>query len=172
MSRRVPSIETTRITAALEDASRDLLAFLARRAGDDDAADLLADVALTAWRRPASMPEQSEGARMWLFGIARNTLANAQRSERRRWSLADRVRTEMTTATPTASPDTDQALEIRAALDTLEPDDAELIRLIHWDGFSVRESAELLGLNESTARSRHARAKDALRQALQPEQRK
>jgi DNA-directed RNA polymerase specialized sigma24 family protein len=62
-----------------------------------------------------------------------------------------------------------RALEIRAALDTLEPDDAELIRLIHWDGFSVWESAELLGLNESTAGSRHARAKDALRRALEPE---
>ncbi|WP_243732870.1 MULTISPECIES: sigma-70 region 4 domain-containing protein [unclassified Rathayibacter] len=38
---------------------------------------------------------------------------------------------------------------------------------MHWDGFSPREAAELLGLNESTARSRHQRAKDALCRALE-----
>jgi RNA polymerase sigma-70 factor (ECF subfamily) len=38
--------------------------------------------------------------------------------------------------------------------------------LIHWDGFSVVEAAELLGLNPSTARGRYAAARTALREAL------
>ena len=38
--------------------------------------------------------------------------------------------------------------------------------LIHWDGFSVAEAAEILGLNASTARGRYAAAREQLRQAL------
>ena len=38
--------------------------------------------------------------------------------------------------------------------------------LIHWDGLTITEAAELLGLNASTARSRYAAARTTLRQAL------
>jgi RNA polymerase sigma-70 factor, ECF subfamily len=38
--------------------------------------------------------------------------------------------------------------------------------LIHWDGFTIVEAAELLGLNASTARSRYAAARQILREAL------
>lgn len=42
----------------------------------------------------------------------------------------------------------------------------ELIMLIHWDGMTVAQAAELLGLNPSTARTRYATARSALREAL------
>ena len=38
--------------------------------------------------------------------------------------------------------------------------------LIHWDGFTIVEAAEILGLNPSTARSRYAAARELLRDAL------
>ena len=38
--------------------------------------------------------------------------------------------------------------------------------LIHWDGLTIIEAAELLGLNASTARSRYAAARASLREAL------
>lgn len=39
--------------------------------------------------------------------------------------------------------------------------------LIHWDGLTIVEAAELLRLNASTARGRYAGARTALREALQ-----
>jgi RNA polymerase sigma-70 factor (ECF subfamily) len=38
--------------------------------------------------------------------------------------------------------------------------------LIHWDGMTVTQAAELIGLNPSTARTRYAAARSALREAL------
>ena len=38
--------------------------------------------------------------------------------------------------------------------------------LIHWDGVTVAQAAELIGLNASTARTRYAAARAALRDAL------
>lgn len=39
---------------------------------------------------------------------------------------------------------------------------AELIALVHWDGFALVDAAALLRINPSTVRTRYARAKDRL----------
>jgi RNA polymerase sigma-70 factor (ECF subfamily) len=38
--------------------------------------------------------------------------------------------------------------------------------LVHWDGMSIAEAAEILAINPSTARSRYAQAKESLRTKL------
>jgi RNA polymerase sigma-70 factor (ECF subfamily) len=50
----------------------------------------------------------------------------------------------------------------RSAPATREP----LVRLVHWERFSIAEAAEVLGVPASTARGRYAQAKDVLRAAL------
>ena len=55
---------------------------------------------------------------------------------------------------------------MRDAIDRLDPDLAELVRLIHWDRMTIVQAAELLSIPDSTARTRYARAKDHLRAAL------
>ncbi len=55
---------------------------------------------------------------------------------------------------------------MRDAIDRLAPDLGELVRLVHWERFSLAEAAELLGIPASTARGRYQRAKDDLRIAL------
>src|SRR3954470_22627326 len=65
-----------------------LLRYLVRRSASvEDAADLLAEVYLVAWRRIDDVPPGDE-ARLWLFGVARRTLANQHRGERRETELA------------------------------------------------------------------------------------
>ncbi|MGB4779584.1 RNA polymerase sigma factor [Microbacterium sp.] len=59
------------LTAALTAASPDILAYLQRRVGLDDAPDLLGETMVVAWRRAGDLPDDPERARMWLFGIAR-----------------------------------------------------------------------------------------------------
>ena len=53
------------------------------------------------------------------------------------------------------------------ALAGLSERDQELIRLVIWDGFGVGEAGTVLGMKESTARSRYARAKSRLRHELE-----
>ena len=86
-------MEVTRaLETALAAASPSLFSYLQRRVGFDDAADLLGETMVVGWRRAKDLPDDPERARMWLFGIARKTLLNHARGERRRWALADRIR--------------------------------------------------------------------------------
>ncbi|KRB38071.1 RNA polymerase sigma factor [Microbacterium sp. Root180] len=157
------SRDDRRLTAALSAASPDLLAYLQRRVGPDDAPDLLGETMVVAWRRVADLPDDAERVRMWLFGIARGTLLNHARGERRRWALADRIR--VTVADVTA-PAADEGVEVRDAIARLGADDAELVRLVHWERMTLVQAAELLGIPDSTARTRYARVKEQLRTAL------
>lgn len=159
MSRRDDALNAT-----LSAASADLLSYLQRRVGLDDAPDLLGETMVIAWRRVADLPSDPERARMWLFGIARGTLLNHVRGERRRWALADRIRGHA--KTDAASPAVDEGAEVRDAIARLDPDLGELVRLVHWERFSLVEAAEVLGIPASTARGRYSRAKEELRAAL------
>lgn len=155
------------LTVALEHSAADILSYLSRRVGHDDAPDLLGETMVVAWRRVRELPVDPERARMWLFGIARGTLQNHARGERRRWALVDRIRQH--TGADAAAPPSDTGAEVRDAIARLEPDLAELVRLVHWDGFSLVDAAELLGIASSTARGRYQRAKNELRAALSME---
>lgn len=153
-----------RITAALSASSADLLAYLQRRVGPDDAPDLLGETMVVAWRRVDDLPVDPEQARMWLFGIARNTLLNHTRGQRRRWALADRIRG--TSTSEAVAPSADDGAEVRDAIERLEPDLRELIQLVHWESMTIAQAAGVLEISESTARTRYARAKEHLRAAL------
>jgi RNA polymerase sigma factor (sigma-70 family) len=153
--------------AVLNEAAPDLLTYLRRRVGDDDAPDQLAETLATAWRRIRVMPEDPEEARRWLFGIAYHTLLNHARGARRRHSLADRVRTVL--AVGPGVPAADDGLEVRDAIARLDPRLAELVRLVHWEGHTLAEAADILGIPASTARNRYQTAKRQLRSILKPE---
>ncbi len=155
----------TRLTAALHGCSDDLLRYFLRRLDPEDAADAAAEVMAIAWTRVHALPTAAEEARMWLFGIARNVLLHAQRGSIRRSHLADRLRV---TLRARHAPAADQGLELRDAIDRLDGDLAELVRLVHWDGFTLAEAAVLLDIPSSTARGRYQRARKALQDALAP----
>jgi RNA polymerase sigma factor (sigma-70 family) len=156
-----------RAEAVLQDAlttsARDLLRYLEYRIGSDDAPDALSDVLLTAWRRAEDLPDDGPEARLWLFGIARNTVLNARRTSRRRSNLTEHLRRH---TTETDAESADAGIEVRDAINRLEPELAELIRTVHWDGFTVAEAARLLDLPPSTATSRYQRAREKLRRSL------
>ena len=122
-----------RLTAAISESSDDLLRFFLRRLEREDAADAVAEVMATAWKRVNALPTASDEARMWLFGIARNVLLHARRGNVRRSQLADKLRT---TLSARSAPPADAGLDIRTAIDGLDDDLAELVRLVHWDGFT------------------------------------
>lgn len=152
------------VRTALEDSADDLLRYLERRVHvPADAADLLSDTMLHAWRRAEHCPDDRQRRRMWLFTIAANVLANHRRSSKRRLRLASRLREHFTSE---VTPDHAERSAVRDAVLRLHDTHRELVMLIHWDGLTITEAAELLGLNASTARSRYAAARSTLRDAL------
>lgn len=161
-----PNPQAQRLTEALLRESPDLLRYFRRRVTEpEDAADLLAETGLTAWRRVRDLPADDEGARRWLFTVAHNTYLNHQRGSRRRHALADRVRTILSRAEQ-VSPPSDEGIEVRDAIDNLPAELAEIVRLIHWDGLTVTEAAEVIGVSSSTARARYQRARAEVRETL------
>ncbi len=150
---------------ALADAAPALLGYFLRRVEPpEDAADLVSETMAAAWRASRRMPAEPEAARMWLFGVARNVLRNHERGARRRDALVDRLRLAIGAVAP--PPDAEALAEVRAAVAALPSELAELVRLVHWDGFTIEEAAAFLDLPASTARGRHQRAKLLLREAL------
>lgn len=162
-------VNRDQLTNAFVADAQALLNYFERRVGIQEAPDLLAEVMATAWRRITVLPRDTEQARMWLFGIARNVLSDHARGERRRWRLADRVRS-LTTAADVTTSAIDTHSEVQDAVSRLPDDLAELVRLVHWDGFTIAEAAELTGVTASTARGRYQRARAQLRVALFPEE--
>ncbi|RYP86753.1 sigma-70 family RNA polymerase sigma factor [Nocardioides guangzhouensis] len=154
------------LRGALRANSEALLAYFERRVSPrEDAADLLGDTMLHVWRRRRDLPPgDATQQRMWLFTIAGRVLANHRRSSRRRLALTERLRTHLTDAG--AVPDPTEANAVRDAVLRLPPRHREIVTLVHWDGFTLAEAAEVLGLNQSTARSRYAAARTKLKNAL------
>jgi RNA polymerase sigma-70 factor (ECF subfamily) len=153
-----------RVERLIEANAQALLAFFMRRtAQPEDSADLLGDTLLVVWRKARSLPADDGEARMWLFGVARKVLSTQRRGQKRRDALQERLRSELSVI---ISRQDDDHPELSVALSRLDPLDQEIIRLVHWDGFTQAQSARLLDLEEGTVRSRHHRARQRLRSLL------
>lgn len=143
-----------------------ILAYALRRVADpEDAADVLAETFLVAWRRLDDLPPRSE-ARFWLIGVARRALANQRRGETRRSKLVERLCAELAVDLGRIRAETPDGGEVLAALATLDPADQELLRLNAWEGLEPSEAARVLGISSVAARSRLHRARGRLRRAL------
>jgi RNA polymerase sigma factor (sigma-70 family) len=157
----------TRFRRLFDDAERDLLSYALRRVQrPEDAADVVAETFLVAWRRLDDVPQGAE-ARLWLYGVARRQLANQRRGQLRRSQLVDRLRAELpdALAAPTGNED-ERARHVRAALQRLGDDDRELLMLSSWEGLSPAELAAVFDLSAVTLRSRLHRARKRLRAQL------
>ncbi|UOV99940.1 sigma-70 family RNA polymerase sigma factor [Agrococcus sp. SCSIO52902] len=161
-----------RLTALVADAADDLLGYFLRRVpAPEDAADLLGETLLALAAGADRIPHAPVDARRWAFGVARRTLlAGRRRHVQRAQRDAARIDALRMAAIDAAGhPGSDRDLErrrVREAVQTLPERDRELLMLVHWDGFSLQEAARHLGIRPSTASTRHARAKAALRVLL------
>jgi len=133
---------------------------LRRTASSEDAADILAETFLTAWRRLGDLPP-GDDATLWLYGVARRVLANYYRGERRRSALADRLREELAHSyTPPVI--TGEPAGLAAALRRLPEPDRELLTLAAWEGLDYGQLAVVLGCSRNAVRIRLHRARTRL----------
>jgi RNA polymerase sigma factor (sigma-70 family) len=156
-----------RFRRLFDDTERDLVAYAVRRVDrPEDAADVVAETFLVAWRRLDDVPPGHE-ARLWLYGVARRQLANQRRGQLRRSRLADRLRAELPAAVAgVMSAEDHRVAAVRAALARLEEEDREILRLTSWEGLTPGEIAAVLRVPGVTVRSRLHRARRRLRTEL------
>jgi len=134
-------------------------------AGDDAVADEAVEAAwVVAWRKLDQVrgPEQ---LRPWLVSVAANEVRHLLRQRRRRAEVELPLDPA---AAPTATgPDTGAAaVDLRAALARLDPDDAALLAMRYVAGFDSNELALATGISPSGTRSRIERLLNRLREDL------
>lgn len=130
-----------------------------------DAADVVSETFLVAWRRLSHVPDGGE-ARPWLYGVARKVLANQRRGTRRRGNLGARLRDELRTCVPDPADGVALTADVRAAMARLGAGDQEVLALHLWEGLEPREIAQVLGLTAVVVRPRLSRARARLRDLL------
>ena len=131
-----------------------------RRLSVHDANDAVADIFVTAWRKIDGIPAGPE-ARLWLYGVARNAVRNAQRSGRRRARLVAKTGSVANVPDPGPEEIVVRRAEDRRVLDAmtqLKPDDQEALRLHLWEELPHVEVGAVLGISPDAARVRIARA--------------
>jgi len=131
----------------------------------EDAADVVAETFLVAWRRLGDVPAEPR-TRLWLYGVARRVLANRRRGERRRTALGERLAADLAAVVPDHAPAVAERLRYGHALDRLGDGDREVILLHAWEGLEPREIAEVLGVSAVAVRSRLSRARARFRVLL------
>ena len=157
----------TRFTRLYREHGRAVLGYALRRVDDsEDAADVVAETFLVAWRRLGEVPI-GEAERLWLYATARLVLANLHRSERRRTRLGQRLSETLRDELTTSPAPSGEAAEVLRAMRGLAEDDRELLLLIAWEELSPGEAARVLGISALAARSRLHRARRRLRRLLE-----
>ncbi|MDX2972071.1 RNA polymerase sigma factor [Kribbella solani] len=136
-----------------------VLGYLLRRTGSShDAADLLSDTFVIAWRRLEEVPAGDQ-TRPWLFGVARRVLANHRRGEVRRMALTYKLRDELTDTSVPGPEFSDADSTMARAFRALPEPDRELLTLVAWEDLSTAQIATVLGCSRNAVRIRLFRAR-------------
>lgn len=150
--------------------------FIARRVDDPHvAADLTADVFVAVIERSHTYDPRLGNEVAWLFGIARNVVADRLRNRARELRAVSRIRGR-------ALLDEDSLAHIEARLDAerdarrtltamacLAETDRAILELVSVDGLPLADVAALLGVEPGTARVRLHRARQRLASVLADE---
>lgn len=144
---------------------QEITGYVRRRIAGPEADDVIAHVFTVAWHRIDRVPPPPED-RLWLFGVARNSVADHHRGERRRFRLRARLMEDAVTAAPAAAEPDARHEAVLAAIAALRPKDREALQLVLWEDLSHAEAAAVLGCSVNAFELRYRRARNAVRDAV------
>ena len=133
-----------------------VVAYARRRVPADTVEDVVAETFLVCWRRLDHVPDEPLP---WLCAVARKTLANQRRT------AARQTRQAVGALSGEAVLFEDDPV-IGDAFSQMSARDQEVLRLVAWEGVSLREAATVLGCSAIACRVRFHRAKRRLAQRL------
>jgi RNA polymerase sigma-70 factor (ECF subfamily) len=142
-----------------------LYRYLDRLSGEPELAADLAQEAFVRLYQRGSFPERPEA---WLITVATNLFRNARTQRVTRSRLLTPARGEAVLADPPPAPShaveqTDSQRRVRRAIDGL-PEREQQLLLLRAEGYSYREIAAVLELQEASVGTLLARAKQAFRE--------
>lgn len=142
-------------------ASEDTLYHVAKTLlnNDADCSDAIQETIVKAFTNLHTLRQDSY-AKTWLIRILMNECYAVMRREKRIVSLEEYQCEE------TASEEADYS-DLYEAVSQLKPKIRICVTLYYLEGYSVRETAKLLGTTESAVKKRLARAREMLRSELQ-----
>jgi RNA polymerase sigma-70 factor, ECF subfamily len=141
--------------------------FFRRRLPRQDRAEDLTQETFLAVIRATSRYEPRSLVRTYLYGIALKLLAG----ERRKQAQDQAVPVPESSPEPAGDDASDTVVWVRQALEKLDSTDREVLMLREYEQLSYSEIAQLLRLPVNTVRSRLFRARMALKDRLQPDDR-
>lgn len=152
------------VAEAFERHCRDVFRYALRRTGDEwEAEDVVAEVFAVAWRRSAELPVEPLP---WLYGVARNVVANRERSGRRRARLHAVLSSGAAVGEGEAHPEPHDFDVVADLLAGLSEPDREALMLTAWEGLSPKQAAVVVGCSPGAFRLRLMRARRRLRKKL------
>lgn len=171
------TLTTTATTAEHELAAlqrehgRPLFALLLRLCDGDRqrAEDLVQETLVRAWQHPEALRADSfDSVRPWLMTVARRLAIDARRARQARPAEVGDAVLDHAHA-PVCADHAERAaaaLDVREAVKTLTPQHREVLVLVYFQGASVAEAAQALGIPPGTVKSRAYYALRALRRML------
>lgn len=127
----------------------------------EDAEDAISSAVLKAYTHLSDIHDM-KNTKAWLFRIVINECKDMLR-QRSKLKYSDVPITEV------AIEDTDATQDLYEFVSQLEPQFKEVILLFYYEGFKIREIAQILDIPEGTVKSRLARAKEYLKVFIQKE---
>ena len=168
MKRRIGAVQDAspntharyRFEMLVADVFEPLQRYLGRRLPADQVDDVLSDTLLVMWRRLDDIPR--DAVLPWCYSVARQSLANHRRSNRRRLALTERLQAQPKPVHGSEPEDP----ELEAALTKLSDSDRELIRLWAWEQLEPREISVVTGLTTNAVSLRLTRAKKKIEREM------
>lgn len=155
------------IRSLYNEHGRALLAYATRLTGDRAAAeDVLQETLIRAWRHPEALNNGKGSVRGWLFTVARNIVTDRARARKAR---PTEVTAETSAHTPTEHDHADSVVDmvvVMEAMEGLSEDHRDVLVEVYFNGRSVGEAAQVLGVPPGTVKSRSYYALQALRRAF------
>lgn len=138
-----------------------------RRIGTSEVNDVVSDVFAIAWRKVDAMPD-GDAALPWLYSVARNEIRNRYRAAARFRRLTTKVGARVIGHDPGPEPivvSRAEYAELMEALDTLRPEDREVLLLKTQEELDYEQIGLVIGVTPEAARKRVTRALQKLRRA-------
>lgn len=138
--------------------------------GPADARDITQDAFVQAWVKLPGL-RKPEAFAPWIRRICANTARNWMRSQRRRVQPASldadaAIADSMADRKPDFRLDVETRSLLQPAFERLSPDQRAVLALHYSMGYSLRESADALGVRTGTAKSRLNAGLNVLRNAI------
>lgn len=140
------------------------------------AEEVTQDIFLNIWTKASSYKAERGEPKSWIMSVAHHRIVDVIRSRRRTQNVTDPGAYDRLETLPSSRISTEEEVERRIereyileALNTLPPEQREVIMLAYFEGYSQSEMAKILNQPLGTVKTRVRLAMKKLRAALEGE---